>query len=192
MRKDVRGKDAILWMLDHRDSQAWDEYWYVTFWILNLQGDEFVERRWRQWQQDWITVAKQWDAGMEAHAKVALSISKLVPRRLVKSEQVIRGSAAAIQTRRFREYRLYSQLRPDGMERPELKAPPVFQLTPAQEDTLFRELERRGAFSDGATTANGRRCWNKLRDIGLVWDPDYPDLEVYQGLSRCRWSLNWS
>lgn len=162
-------------MFNIQRSRDWDEYWYATFWILQIQGDKAVEVKWRQWQQDWIAAAEQWDIGSEAHARAALSSSRLAPRRILDDKRQFRVTAAAIQTLRFREYRLYLQLQPNEAERPELKAPPVFQLTPAQEDALFRELERREAFRVTAryTTISRREQWNKLRDVGFVWDPDW-------------------
>ena len=156
-------------------NQDWDEYWYITFWILHLQGNELIERKWRQWQQDWIAAAEQWDAGSRAHARAALSNSQLTPRKILEDERQVKVTAGAIQTLRFREYRLYQYFQPDGAERPELKAPPGFQLTPGQEDTLFRELERRDAFQVTArySGVSRREQWGKLRDVGFVWDPDW-------------------
>ena len=71
------------------------------------------------------------------------------------------------------------QLQPNGADRPELKAPPGFQLTPTQEDALFRELERREAFRimPRNNTLSKREQWNKLRDVGFVWNPE--------------WALSW-
>ena len=154
-------------------NRDWYEYWYATFWILHIQGDKALEERWQQWQQDWIAAAEQWDLGA-VRARAALSSSRLTSQKILDDERQFRVTAAAIQTLRFREYRLYLQLQPDEAERPELKAPPVSQLTPTQEDALFRELERRDAFRviRRFTTISTREQWNKLREFGFVWDPD--------------------
>ena len=157
------------------DQKNWEEYWYRNFWILHLRGDRAVEREWRQWQQDWIWAAEQWDEGCQAQAKAALSLSPL--RALVgkMNPNQIRKCAAGIQTVRFREYRLFLRFQADAGEHPELKAPPGFQLTPAQEDELFHELVRRQAFGHESVRPprlNKRDSFHKLRNIGLVWDPD--------------------
>lgn len=174
--------NRFFWIFSIERSQGWDEFWYVTFWILQLQGDEAVERKWQQWQQDWIAAAEQWDAGSKAQARAALSISKLTPRNSLEDKREVRMAAAGIQTLRFREYRLYLLFQPESAERPKLKAPPGFQLTPAQEGVLFRELERREGFNIKTryTAISRRGLWSKLRDVGFVWDPDC------EGIGRSR------
>ena len=175
--REVEEEDSnrLFLMFNIQPTQDWEDYWYATFWILHLQGDKAIERTWQQWQQDWIAAAEQWDQSSEAHARAALSSAQVTPRHILDDERQVKVTAAAIQTLRFREYRLYLHFLANGADRPELKAPPVFQLTPAQEDALFRELERIGAFKIMArfTTLSKRQQWNKLRDVGFVWDPDW-------------------
>lgn len=137
-------EDPYLFLQRHQD---WDGYWYVAFWIVQLNGDETIEQEWRQWQEDWIFAAKEYDAGIEAHARSALSMSKLVSDNELDKQYQLKASAAAIQTLRFREYLLYLQLQRNATEYPELSAPPVYQLTPTQDGALFRELEKREAFN---------------------------------------------
>ena len=71
--KDDDGTKAekLFLMFTMQLSQGWEEHWYTTFWILHQNGDKAIEQKWHQWQQDWITVAAQWDAGIEAQARVA-------------------------------------------------------------------------------------------------------------------------
>ena len=185
------GKSSYEKFFNFRRNQEWEDYWYVTFWILHLQqGNRAVERKWRRWRRDWIASAERWDQGSKAHARAALSCSppQLTPRRLRDDAFQVRFTAAAIQTLRFREYRLFLQFQADGAERPELRCPPGFQLTPAQEDVLFRELERRDVFGITAVRLNvisKREQWNKLRDVGFVWEPEW---EVSGSSRRGRWT----
>lgn len=106
------------------------------------------------------------DESSHAHARAALTDSAFVPRRILdpEDEESVKDASTAIRTLRFREYRLYQQLRPNGAERPELKAPPQFPLTPVQENVLFCELERRGAFEGRASFT----AWNEMRKLGFV------------------------
>lgn len=155
------------------NDQALDEYFYRIFWILHLHGDPAVESAWHQWQEDWIWAAEEWDESCHVQARAALSLSPLMKS---KRSWNIRSSAAAIQTLRFREYRLFLRFQADAGGHPELKAQPGFQLTPAQEDTLLQELDRRQAFEQILERVPGtskREQWNMIRDIGLVWDPDW-------------------
>ena len=155
--------------------QEWDEYWYRIFWILHLYGDRAIEAKWHEWRQDWITAAEEWDKSCEAQARAALVLSPLVRANKAWDPYVIRISAAAIQTLRFREYRLFLRFQADAGEHPELKAPPGFQLTPAQENELLQELDRRQAFGQIFVRSPGfskREQLNMMRDIGFVWDPD--------------------
>ena len=180
-------RDRFFMMFTIQSNQDWEDYWYATFWILHLHGDEAIERKWHQWQQDWIAAAEHWDASSEAHARAALSLSRLTPPKVLADERQVQVTAAAIQTLRFREYRLYLQFQADRAERPELKAPPGFQLTPDQEDALFQELERKEVFkvTERHTAISRREQWNKLRDVGFVWDPDWA---VFWRTSHGRWS----
>ena len=167
---------SIFWQTFHmQHSQEWDEYWYGRFWILRVHGKGFVEQKWRDWRRDWIEAAEHIDASSVAHAKAALAQSR--PRDIPSNNDTdddanVRFTASAIQTVRFREYHLYLRLLPEGEQRSELRASPGFQLTPAQEDVLFRELERKGAFKTLAADASisRRKHWNQLRNIGFVWD----------------------
>ena len=170
-------------------SQRWDEYWYVNFWILHSQKDRAIERQWQQWQQEWIAAAELWDQGCQARARAALTLSPITPRNILQDPQQIRISGTGMQTLRFREYRLFWQLQANAAEHPELKAPPGFQLTPTQENVLFHELEHRGVFTPThlPNTITRRRYWNKLREVGFVWDPNW---EVFWTSSRGRWSRN--
>lgn len=188
--KEDHEEERVFWTYSDQRRQDWDEYWYITFWILRLHGDEYNERQWRQHQQDWIIAAKQWDIGIEAQTRTALLTSLLTPRRILDDERQVRVSAGAIQTLRFREYRLFLQLQPHEAERRELAGPPLFQLTPAHVEILFRELERRGAFKTTARfpTISRREQWNKLRDVGFVWNPEYEESGRSQ---RGRWSRYW-
>ena len=175
--KEIEEEDnnKLFLMFNNQHTQDWEDYWYVTFWILHLQGDKAIERKWQQWQQDWIAAAEQWDESSEAHARAVLFNSQMTTPKILDDERQAKVTAAAIRTLRFREYRLYLSFQANRADRPELKAPPVFQLTPAQEDALFRELERTEAFKVTArfTTLSKRQQWNKLRDVGFVWDPDW-------------------
>ena len=158
------------------DDQAWDEYWYGIFWILHLQGDRAVECAWHQWRQAWISAAAEWDQGCQAQAKATLSLSPLITTRQAGDLSQIRAAAAAIQTLRFREYRLFLRFQADAGEHPELKAPPGFQLTPAQENKVLHELDRRQAFEQvfaRMPMISKRALWNSMRDIGFVWNPDW-------------------
>ena len=156
--------------------QEWDEYWYGFFWILHLHGDRAVESGWHQFRQDWILAAEEeCDQGCLAQAKAALSLSPLVPTHQFNTNH-IKNSARAIQTLRFREYRLFLRFQAVAGEHPELSAPPGFQLTPAQENKLFQELDRRQAFEQvfaRMPRVSKRERWNMLRDVGFVWDPDW-------------------
>ena len=131
--------------------------------------------------------AELWDDGCQAHTRAALCLSPITPRWVLQDQHQVRISGAAIQTLRFREYRLFLQFQANAGEHPELKAPPGFQLTPAQENVLFRELERRGAFTSPPlrVTVSNRVKWNKLRDVGFVWDPTF---EGVRRSSRGHWS----
>ena len=167
-------------------NQEWDEYWYTAFWILHLRGDRAVEREWQQWQQDWIFAAEEWNRSCQAHARAALSLSRMATRKILDNPQQVRVSAAAMQTLRFREYRLFLSFQADAGEHPELKAPPAFQLTPAQENELFRELDRRQAFRSLQMPAISKReQWNRLRDVGFVWDPNW---DTFHNNIHGRWS----
>ncbi len=170
--------DKLFLMLNIQNIEDWEEYWYITFWILHVHGDKAVEQKWQQWHQDWIEAAEQWDESSEALARAAISTSLVMPRQILNNVLQVKTTAGAIQTLRFREYRLYMQLQPNGADRPELKAPPGFQITPTQEDALFQELERREAFECMARfhPLSKREQWNKLRDVGFVWDPEWAPL----------------
>ena len=185
--------------MDYRDTKTWaftivgdqvrDEYWYGIFWILHLQGDRAVECAWRQWRQDWISAAQEWDRGCQAQARAALTLSPLITAKQARDPSQIRICAAAIQTLRFREYRLFLRFQADAGEHPELKAPPAFQLTPAQENKLFHELDRRQAFEQIVVRMPRtikRKFWNSMRDIGFAWDPDW---DVSWSNVPGRWSL---
>ncbi len=165
----------------------WDDDWYAAFWILHLQGDRAIERRWQRWQKEWIAAADQCDAGSEAGARAALSISPLGAKKALADSRQVKATAAAIQTVRFREHRLYMQFQADGADGAQLTAPPVYQLTQTQENTLFDELERRDAFRTMSrfNMFTKRDQWNILRDVGFVWDPDW---EVRGNLRPGRWS----
>ena len=193
-RRALEGIDFFLVHELHR-SQDWDQYWHDTFWILRLRGDQVVERKWHERRQEWIRAANHWDRGSQARARAALAAFQLLSGQGIDDMSQVRVTAAAIQTLRFREHRLYLQLQLqlDGAERPELNAPPGFQLTPAQEDAVFRELERREAFdfapaSVTTNTMDRRELWNRLRDVGFVWDPD---CAIFQDRRRGRWSRYW-
>ena len=147
-------------MTEEFHTQCWEEYWYVAFWILHLQGDREIERKWRLWKHDWTRAADQCDESSRAHAKAALSLSPMMGPDSQNHEATIRATAVAINTRRFREYLLYHRLRADGSEYPELKTPPGFQLTLAQEDALFGELLL-------LTGIGQREQWDRLRDLGF-------------------------
>ena len=169
-------------------TQIWDDYWYGIFWILHQNGDRAVEQSWRQWQEDMIWAADEYDPGCQARAKAALSISPLMTGARAEDPVQIRASAAAIQTLRFREYLLFLRFQEDAGEHPELKAPPAFQLTAAQEDTLLQELDRRQAFRQVFSQIPGasiRKQWNLMRDLGFVWDPDW---DFFWSSFPGRWS----
>lgn len=103
-------------------------------------------------------------------------ISPLITIRQAGDPSQIRAAAAAIQTLRFREYRLFLRFQADAGEHPELKAPPGFQLTPAQENKVLHELDRRKAFEQvfvRMPRISKRALWNSMRDIGFVWIPDW-------------------
>ena len=156
--------------------QELDDDLYRLFWIVHLNGDPAVESAWHQWQQDFTWAAKQWDFSCYVQARAALSFSPLIPSKRASDPRGIRCTAAAIQTLRFREYRLFLRFQADAGEHSELKAPPVFQLTPAQEEKLLHELDRRRAFELVFARMPGvsiRSQWNMMRDIGFVWDPDW-------------------
>lgn len=183
-----KGNAATYSLLSNlKKSQDWDDFWYATFWILQLHGDKAIGLKWQRWQQEWIAAAEQWDDGSQARAKAALASSPLMPRTFSNDDHQVRVTAAGIQTLRFREYCLYLRFQADAAERPELRAPPGFQLTPDQENALFRELERREVFTVMArfTAISRREQWNILRDVGLVWNPD---IEVFWRSRRGRWS----
>lgn len=165
-------------------NQDWEALWYQTFWILHLQKDRAIERQWQEWQQEWIAAAELWDEGSQARARAALSFSPITPRRILQDPQQVKISGKAIQTLRFREYRLFWQFQANAAEHPELKAPPGFQLTPRQEDILFRQLKNRGVFARTLlpTTVSRRQYWNRIREVGFVWDP------TFWTSSRGRWS----
>lgn len=168
-------------------NQEWEEYWYVNTWILHLQGDQAIESKWQQWQQDWFAAAELWDQGCQARARAALSLSPITPSRILQDPLQVKISGTAMQTLRFREYRLFWQFQANAAEHPELKAPPGFQLTPTQENVLFRELEHRGVFPSThlPDTISRRHFWNKIREVGFVWDPNW---EVFWKSGRGRWS----
>ena len=167
--------------------QDLDDHLYRIFWIVHLNGDPAVESAWQEWQQDFIWAANQWDFSCYVQARAALILSPLITFKRSSDPRVIRGTAAAIQTLRFREYRLFLRFQADAGEHPELKTPPAFQLTPAQEEKLLHELDRRGAFKLFVRMArvSNREKWNMMRDIGFVWDPDWD-------VAWCNFPGSWS
>ena len=156
--------------------QEFDESWYRIFWILNLRGDRAVEGAWHEWQEDWIWAANELDESCYAQVRAALSLSPQMTANRAGNPCDIELCAAAIQTLRFREYRLFLRFQANAGEYPELKAPPGYQLTPAQEDELLHELDRRRAFELVFVRMPGfskQEKWNMMRDLGFVWDPDW-------------------
>ncbi len=106
-------------------------------------------------------------------------------------DKVIRTLATAFRTLSFREALIYSVLRVSGAEA-RLPAPADDHLRPLnaeQEEALFREMERRGAFPEvdfgrqyfGLTN---RERWQSYREEGgeswnpgtRLWSPDWSDL----------------
>ena len=170
--------------------QEFNESWYRIFWILNLRGDRAVEGAWHEWQEDCIWAENEFDESCYAQARAALSSSPLMTANKAGTPRVIKSCAVAIQTLRFREYRLFLRFQANAGEYPELKAPPGYQLTPAQEEELLHELDRRRAFELVLVRMPGfsiREKWNTMRNIGLVWDPDWNvSFADFPG----RWSLH--
>lgn len=102
----------------------------------------------------------------------------------------LRANGIVHRSRPFRDWHLYSQLCGQGANLPPWR-PSSTNLGPrlnsSQEEALFHELERRGAFRvlpiPVGLLVSEREIWNFLRDQGYSYDP------VYAATSGgCAWS----
>ena len=119
-------------------------------------------------------------------ASEPINLEEVDPRHL---DNVVQSLATAFRTLPFREALAYSILRDSGAEA-RLPVPPDYNLRPLsaeQEEALFLEIERRGAFagSDFARHFRGltnRERWRVRREEGgESWNPD-----------TRLWSPDWS
>ena len=94
-------------------------------------------------------------------------------------------------SRRFREWLLYAELHSQGADLPPWRSETGemrTELGPYQEEALFRELRRRGAFLvlpfevDPLMTV--REIWESLRNSGYSWHP----VHVGDGSDDCGWT----
>ena len=96
-------------------------------------------------------------------------------------------------SRRFRECLLYAELHSQGADLPPWEAESdagvySLRLNAAQEEALFQELQRRGAFLvlpievDPLVTV--REIWEILREQGYLWDP----VRVAHSIDNCGWT----
>lgn len=115
-----------------------------------------------------------------------LSLEEVDPRYL---DEVVQALATVFRTLSFREALAYSKLRDSGAEA-RLPVPPEYDLRPLnaeQEEAMFLEMERRGAFAATvlarqSTGLTNREIWRVHREEnGESWNPD-------TGL----WSPDWS
>ena len=88
---------------------------------------------------------------------------------IINIEWPIAEVALSLQTLRFRECRLYNHLAAGSCRY--LQTPPIYSILKEQEDWLFKEIKRCGAFRDTLeSVARKRERWDILRRQGLVWD----------------------
>lgn len=123
---------------------------------------------------------------LEYYASEPIHPEEVDPRYL---EHAVRVLATAFRTLSFREALAYSILRDTGAEA-RLPVPPEDDLRPGsaeQEEAMFLEMERRGAFAeyDSGHQYSGlsnRERWRVYREeYGQCWNPD-----------TRRWSPDWS
>ena len=95
------------------------------------------------------------------------------------------------QSLRFREWLLYAELHNQGANLPPYRSDTgysVAQLSPSQEEALFQELQRQGAFimlpMEVGPLVTVREIWDYLRANGYSWDPQ----RVYDSRDNCGWS----
>ena len=91
----------------------------------------------------------------------------------------------------FREWVLYMDLRNHGADLPPWNPPPgeiPTLLDPPQEEALFRELQRLGAFVvlpfEVGPLVTVRVIWDYLRDSGYFWNPT----RASESPDNCGWS----
>ena len=121
----------------------------------------------------------------------ALAIFQNIITAVERDIRVTELGLSRHRARSFREWVLYMDLRDRGADLPPWRPPPGeirILLTPPQEEALFRELQRRGAFVvlpfEVGPLVTVRVIWDYLRETGYCWDPtralDSPD--------NCGWS----
>lgn len=94
-------------------------------------------------------------------------------------------------SRRFREWLLYTELHSQGADLPPWRSETGEMRTdlgPSQEEALFHELQRRGAFLvlpiEVGPLMTVREIWYWLRVNGYAWHP----LHVGNGTDDCGWT----
>lgn len=156
--------------------RQWREEWDVILGTLNTQGNIYLEAQWQQWRTDWNTAAThelEHDSIQTATAARNLLGTQLGLSQgffdKINREWPIAEVALSLQTLRFRECRLYNHLAAGSSQY--LHTPPTYSISKEQEDWLFKELKRCGAFCGVlGSVARKRERWDILRRQGLVWD----------------------
>lgn len=104
------------------------------------------------------------------------------------------ASGIVHRSRPFGDWLLYSQLQGQGARLPAWRpgsADPRPRLDATQEEALFRELQRRGAFRVLPAQVGGlvgeREVWGFLRERGWGYDPVYA---ATAGAGGCAWFQN--
>lgn len=155
--------------------RQWREEWDAFLGTLIIQGNTSLEAQWLQWRTGWNTAATQLEQDSIQKATAArnllrtqLGLSQEFFNK-INREWPIAEVALSLQTLRFRECRLYNHLAAGSSRY--LHTPPNHSITKEQEDWLFKEIKRCGAFRGVlGSVARKRERWDILRRQGLVWD----------------------
>ena len=113
-------------------------------------------------------------SGAEETRAIWENLVQAIELELTESMNIIYRS----RSRSFRECLLYLELRDQGANLPPWSSDDgdvSLRLNQSQEDALFRELRRRGAFIvlpiEVGPLVTSREIWNMLRELGYSWDP---------------------
>lgn len=159
----------------------WDTQQDLLHLLLRIRGNSELEQVWSQWHRHWLeTAIAQPDQQSLEQAENAIDnlwAEDGWQHNSPSAQAWIVRTVRARRTLRLREYRLYCQLRPRELGAPfsELAGEPQERLTEVQEDVLFEELVRLGAFDErylGRLGRSGREEWEALRWAGYVFDPE--------------------
>lgn len=111
---------------------------------------------------------------------------------VTESDTELAANGIVHRSRPFQDWLLYSQLQSQGANLPEWRPSsthPGPRLDSSQEEALFRELQRRGAFSvlpiPVGPLVSERRVWDLLRGRGYSYDAIYAATA-----GGCAWSQN--